>query len=378
MNIIKENNRILRFESYWRNSRNSKLRDSNNKLFPYPKERQRWSGKHVFLDRYLHVVEYLKENDRYITKDSKDCLLCDDRNITKGDLNMNNVIWEDGLYHYIKKHNIKPTEEFIDMIYNFEYDDDKKEILRIDGILYEINDLKYLRIDTNQIMIMDALMVHGGYGKKYVDKNNRTIYRYSEHAGLIDFNDKTIEKIIISGKTSRVDEGDEEIYLPKNIPEALDYEYIFHTHPPTPKPGGRVNIGILYEFPSISDIFHFIDHYNDGKTQGSIVIAPEGLYNIRTLKLDNKKIKINEDQLFNRLSRLLVNLQTDAINKYGTRFSTYVFYSKISQDTSYIKKINSLINQYNLQIDFYPRERDSRGNWIINTIYLPIYVINPI
>ena len=28
----------------------------------------------------------------------------------------------------------------------------------------------------------------------------------------------------------------------------------------------------------MSDIFHFIDHYNDGRTQGSIIIAPEGMH----------------------------------------------------------------------------------------------------
>ena len=98
---------------------------------------------------------------------------------------------------------------------------------------------------------------------------------------LLDFNNSGLEKIIISGNTSRVDANDDVIFLPKNMIDAFDYEYIFHTHPPTPKQGARANVGILYEFPSISDLFHFMDHYNEGKTQGSIVIAPEGMYIIR-------------------------------------------------------------------------------------------------
>ena len=73
--------------------------------------------------------------------------------------------------------------------------------------------MKYLKLDRNQILIMDALMKHGGYTRKYIDKKNRNIYRFSEHAGILDFNKLGLEKLIISGKTSRIDKGDEDIYL---------------------------------------------------------------------------------------------------------------------------------------------------------------------
>ena len=63
---------------------------------------------------------------------------------------------------------------------------------------------------------------------------------------------------------------------------------MFHTHPPTPFPGSRVVDGILYEFPSISDIYHFADHFNAGETQGSLIIAPEGMYIIRAQDNINK------------------------------------------------------------------------------------------
>ena len=61
------------------------------------------------------------------------------------------------------------------------------------------------------------------------------------------------------GNTNRVDKGDSEIYMPNNVDDMYNYEYMFHTHPPTPKPGGRADVGIMYELPSIGDLLHFID-----------------------------------------------------------------------------------------------------------------------
>ena len=223
---------------------------------------------------------------------------------------------------------------------------------------------------------MDALYEHGGK-KIYEDKNETGSFKFSEHSGLLDFNDFGLEKIVVSGKTTRVDKNDDEIYLPKNMADAIDYEYIFHTHPATPKPGGRVSIGILYEFPSISDIFHFLDHFNLGITQGSIVITPEGLYNIRKNKFDMKKIKINEDKLFKEMVELYDDVQTDAVDRYGSNFNTYDFYSKIAQDTSFIERINNSLKKYNLHIDYYPRKKNKKGQWIIDTIYFPIHIVEP-
>ena len=36
------------------------------------------------------------------------------------------------------------------------------------------------------------------------------------------------------------DKVDKELLLPQNIPDAFDYEYIFHTHPATPDPLNRI------------------------------------------------------------------------------------------------------------------------------------------
>ena len=225
---------------------------------------------------------------------------------------------------------------------------------------------------------MDALMIHGGYNKKYFDIHQKEFYRFSEHAGILDFDDLGLDKIIISAKTSRVDKNDNEIYFPKNMKEAFDYEYIFHTHPPTPQPGSRAKIGILYEFPSISDILHFFDHYNMGKTQGSIVIAPEGLYNIRKFSQNNKdKINLDsdiEDIMINKLTKVYNKVQYNSIQKYGSKITLDKFYKEIIQDFTAIDSINNILHEYDLHIDYFPRIKDSHNNWFIDTIYLPVLV----
>ncbi|AYV84749.1 MAG: hypothetical protein Hyperionvirus37_2 [Hyperionvirus sp.] len=384
MNRVFRNKIMYRYESFWRESEDDPKRDSNGKRFPFPQIGNKyWTDKEQFKTKLIGVQNYLKtvkKFKKYPEQDHKNCLLCDAKNITTGSFNLNNIIWEDGLIHYIDTHNVRPTNDFIEAIYKFnpiiKGNKNNQRTIKYGSVIYKIDDMKYLKLERNQILIMDALMKHGGYTKKYVDKKNRDVYRFSEHAGLLDFNTSGLDKLIISGKTTRVDKGDEDIYLPQNMPDAMEYEYIFHTHPPTPKPGGRAKlIGILYEFPSISDLFHFIDHYNLGTTQGSLVITAEGMYNIRKLVFDGKKIKINEDKMYSEMQDVMRDAQRKAIDKYGTDFTPYDFYSKVTQDREFINMLNGVLNKYKLQIDYYSREKDDKGKWIIDTVHLPIYVM---
>jgi len=380
MNIIKINNVSYKYEFFWRNDKRDSVYDFNNKLLPYPiHSDSEWNDKETFLLQLLEIQHSLYNNDKfepYNKHDYKNCLLCDKKNISTGFYSINNIRWETGMKHYIKKHNIKPSNEFIDYIYRIKNSKNMKShvIARINGINIVKSNKKYLKIDRNQILIMDALMKHGGE-KIYKDKKNKNIYRYSEHTGLLDFNNLGLEKIIISGNTTRVDANDDDIYLPRNMIEALDYEYIFHTHPPTPHPGSRANVGILYEFPSISDIFHFMDHYNEGRTQGSIVVAPEGLYIIRKKDVDDKKINIDENKFYHDTVNMMWKTQKESIDKYGIDITSDVFFSKISQDRTYIDMINKVINKYKIHIDYYSRIKDNQNRWIIDTIYLPVYIV---
>lgn len=273
--------------------------------------------------------------------------------------------------HYIKTHNCIPCDNFVDFIFNF----DLNKILPINLVgrvtHNDDNDLHYIKISKNQLLILDALMKHGGYSKKYYDSGNNA--KYSEHAGFLEIKNKIMYDVTVSGNTSRNDNGDEEIFLPINMPEMKKYHYIFHTHPPTPKPGGRSNDGIIYEFPSVGDILHFIDHYNTGKTIGSLVMTPEGLYVIRKNTHDKQKIEINQNDLHTNIKKVLRILNADSIKKYGTKFNTYTFYTKIMTDRSFINKLNKKLNDFSIHIDFFEREKDSRGGWIVTDVYVPIY-----
>lgn len=380
MNIVKINNKIFKYESFWRNKKTSRMRDFKGSIFPFPKTNIKWNDRISFVDKLTSIQKYLKLSNKYIKykrKDYKDCIICGEKNIGKGLYELNNIRWEDSLLHYITKHKIKPTVEFIDVIFTHIIGPRvlSRRKAKTKKILITKFNKRFIRLNRNQISIIDALMYHGSK-KIYTDGKKKNIYRYSEHVGLLDFDDVELDKIIISGKTSRIDEYDDEIYFPNEMNDSFDYEYIFHTHPPTPKIGGRAKDGILYEFPSISDIFHFIEHYNNGDTQGSIIVAAEGLYIIRKKIFNNKKIKINEERFYRECVKKYQLIQTEAIKKYGVKFSNYKFYSKIAQDKTYINKLNKIFNKYKIHVDYYPREKDNKF-WIINTIYLPVYPIEP-
>jgi hypothetical protein len=372
--------RIYKLESIWRCSKTDNSKDIKGNIFPYPKEEKKWSGQLQFLNRLKEIQKYLKhDTKKYIKLSSdkcKNCMLCDANNITTKQYILDKYIWDTGLMHYIKNHNIKPSEGFIEKLFNYNMPADTS--IKLSGRL-KINSVKninFLKLEKNQLMILDALMRHGGYNKKYHDSKKKDIIRYSEHAGFLDVRDAIIHNVIVSGNTLRVDRGDEEIFLPVSTPDAFNYEYIFHTHPPTPKPGGRAGDGILYEFPSIGDIFHFIDHYNEGHTIGSLVMTSEGLYNIRKLEHDNTKIKIDEDKMYSETKKTFKDVQAEYLNKYGSKFTTYYFYSTIAQDTSFVNKVNTQLKKYHITIDFYPRSKDFKGSWIVDTIYIPIYKNN--
>lgn len=374
MNIIIKNGNEFFYESYWRLHKKPSLKDKDSFDFPFPYPFHNplsWFNSNLFIKK-LKLTELSLHSHFNISQRPHHCLLCDAKHITSGFFLYNNIIWENGLYHYIHFHNIKPSEKFIDFIFKFKTNKLSREKIILKGDLQFLDNTSFVKIHKNQLLILDALMKHGGYVKKYMDSQNINLFRYSEHAGLLDFTNFNVDKIIVAANTSRIDRDDEEIYLPQNIPYATKYEYIFHTHPPTPKPGGRSNKGILYEFPSVGDIFHFIDHFNDGKTSGSIIIASEGLYNIRKSIFNTSPITINEDTFYTEYIDLISSLQLKWISFYGS-FSSYTFYSVISQNLIPIQNLNILLNKYYIHLDYFPRIKNNKGNWIIDTIYLPVY-----
>ena len=188
---------------------------------------------------------------------------------------------------------------------------------------------------------------------------------------MLEFNAKKLERVIVSGTTVRTNMDDPEIFFPSLGEKAYEYEYIFHTHPATPMPGGRIKEGILYEFPSANDIYHFADHFNYGKVQGSLVVTPEGLYNIRKNVFNKQKIIIDKN-FGSKLRKLYKKVQDIAISNVAKKFDDEYFYSVVAQNTLAIDECNKFLKTYDLHIDYFPRQKTKNGNWIIGTIYLPI------
>lgn len=395
MNILVRYNKIHKYESVWRDSKKITEDDYDYRGVPFPFPTQKKESKTFkkimkkFLNKLEAIENHLDEYEQYKRySKSKPDLISGRTNVTKKLYNLFNVHWEDSLSYYITNYNIKPSKEFMKFINRVYIDKEdnfqlsrpgkKKDIIiKIPSTIFHVGKKKYIHFTKNQLMIMDALMKDGGYQKRYFDSKGEL--RYSEHSGLIDFNNGGFERIIVNAAKNISDTGDHTILLPKNMIETYDYEYLFHTHPPTPKPGGRAKSGFLYEFPSISDIFHFIEHYNNGVTQGSIVIAPEGIYVIRTYKLDlNKQVLIHdEDEVWDLLQKTKYGLQKKAIKKYGTNFSIEFFYSNIAQDTHYIKQFNKVLKNYHLNIYYKPRVKHGK-RWILNNVYLPVNPIEPV
>lgn len=381
---------VYKQEAKWKDKKDKPSKDIKGNPLPFPKHKtKQWQNQDVFIRKLSDTQVFLKRKNKYTKYDktaNPNCLLCDAKNIKRGFFDSNRIRWDDDLLHYIKVHNVMPSSEFLDFIFRFQTNPRLKRIkplrnaLQLKGIQFKQYDKVYLKLDRNQIFIMDALMRHGSK-RIYTDRFNKEHFKYSEHSGILDFNTKGLEKIIISAVSGRIDVHDDDIYLPQNMIDALDYEYIFHTHPPTHGIAGRIVEGILYEFPSRSDVLHFVDHHNDGRTQGSIIVAPEGLYIIRKLKHDLKPIKMNENLFFKSFSSVHDKIQKDAIKKYthsisGSDSIEYNdFYSKVAQDKSFIDRLNNIMNTFQLHIDYYPRIKDIKGRWIIDTVYLPVYVV---
>ena len=372
---VTQKNKIYKYESYYSENEIKK----NSQLF-----NNQWSNKNFFIMKLKLVETYLNDNNNSQKNNiSFTCPfpLCN-HNFNNGEniYRIKNIFWKESLLHLIANHGYIPSDNFIDIIFTFKIPLKNKSKIKIGRSLNKNNILKkngltFIKLESNQMNILDSLMEHGGGTRKYkLGKKNIN----SEHAGLLDFDSNLLSNVIVFADTNYVDQYDEDIYLPNNNEMAFDYEYMFHTHPPTPKPGGRAISGFLYEFPSTSDILHFIEHYNQGVTQGSIVIAPEGMYLIRKHILDGKKIKINEDDFFEIITRLIINTNKIAITKYGTKFDNKKFYNKIARDINHIDKINKTLFLYGITIDYFPRSNggtDINPVWILKDIYIPVYPV---
>jgi hypothetical protein len=252
-------------------------------------------------------------------------------------------------------------------------------------IKYEIPEynINYNLFNTNELNIIDGLYEEGS-NQIYIDKK-KNIYnskenKYSEHYGLLYFSQNKLDKVIVQ-LNSRIDKDDPTIYMPQNSEEAFEVDYLFHTHPKTPYLGSRMANSIIYEFPSMADINHFIEHHNRGKLLGSLVIAPEGIYNIRKYIFNRDKIRLDFDIFLSELEDTFIECYQDSMSDYSKikdiekingfyKIPEKIFYKNISTNLEFIKRINYVLEKYDLTIDFYPRVK-LNNKWIFPSIYIP-------
>lgn len=348
------------FEGFWSDNKDM----LNN---PYPKQTHHsaeWNGAVLFSRKLLKLQQSLISQLEFVKIPKLSCKLCKQKDIGDKEYVLKRRHWRDDLIHNIIYHNYIPNVDFIEFILGHYVGIVSDNRIRLPTLLYGNND--HVKIDRNQLQILDSLMKNGGYTKKYTD--SKGTLKYSEHAGLLIFDDNELDKIIISGDSVRTNEQDPEILLPSTLKEALDCEYIFHTHPPTPYPGSRVKNGVLFELPSPSDITHFIEHSVIGITKGSLIITPEGLYNIRINNPKQPKYMFKDRKELKRLKKQMQDIETKIQRKY-IRHTKTSFY-EIAKNKAFLKPLNDFLEKYNIHIDFYPRVKNTNGEWVLDRVYL--------
>ena len=365
MNTIIHNNNKYKYINYYSNNK-----DSNGKKFPKLKSlKNPIANQSTFLNNLKSIENLSKLQKLPISQQKKhtsDCKICGQKNIFTGIYKHKNIVWRNDLLHNVSKHNAPVPIKFQSYI--------KKSNTMMLLQFKNLGNFNF-KIKRNQLNILDSLLYSGG-SKNIYEKNKK--YYYSEHFGLLDFNKKGLETVLVDANTERVDEGDDSILMPtSNRKDLEDFEYIFHTHPPEKnRPGGRVDDGILYEFPSINDIHHFVYYHNVGKVNGSIVNTAEGLYIITIInnETNTKKLYFTE-AVEKKLDSETNKIQLEAIKKYGNKFTDEKFYSVIAQNTSYIKRINNILKKNNLIIIFYPRIKNIRNKWVLPEFYINVNVV---
>lgn len=234
------------------------------------------------------------------------------------------------------------------------------------------NKKRVIKLNRNNLFVLDTLM-NDGSQKKFLDSHKKK--RFSEYSGFIDIFKSKVIKLVVNTSQGREDKDDTTILLPNDPPDIKNYEYIFHTHPPTPFIGSRIPQGILYEFPSIADLYHFSYYHNNGLALGSIIMTPEGLYIIyATDQYKHTKITYPKREDGEMLEKIQFKIQDLAIKKYHEKFSIEYFYSTISQDRLYYKMFKKAVGKYfknQITLSYIPRRYDETiGKWIIESLSL--------
>lgn len=279
---------------------------------------------------------------------------------------LGNIVWPSNIKHKMQSHQQYPSDYFIRTILNTRIINNYIINPPIQIEPSRINRVSHIPLHYNKLLIIDALMHQGSFPR--YENNGR--YIYSEHSGVITIKNNSVNNIIVSAETNRMDVGDENIYLPINSSLMAKHRYLFHTHPNTIKYAGRINEGIIYEFPSANDIFNFVKFHDGGKVQASLIIAPEGIYVIRPITF-GRKYQLDRN-FFYFLRKFILKLERIAmkkVKKIPNISRPAIFHRQIGMDFRYIRIYNKFLEPHNLFIEYYPREKKN-GEWCLKQINL--------
>lgn len=323
-----------------------------------------WSFQHEFLKYYK---SYISRVDTFIENNINICPICgyEDKE-KKIYYNLHYYIcWGSLTYHMIKEHNFKPHDHLIDL-------------------LISLSTVQYFKIDRNDLIFFEGLMNTGGKQRKFkysekkynqdkLDYDKKRLYVYSEYSGFLDVKCQPtyceLDNIITLSK-GRVFDGEEiftMFYLDKRMKTK---QYMFHTHPPTPNAGSRIQTDhLVYEIPSPQDINKFARIKKQySQVEGSIIFASEGIYVI--MAKDRKK-PIYDFNLDDFDHKAYINSIESSYNKYGFINNETDFYKYVLYDFSHVKVLNKIIDKYNLKISYYPKELNHENKYVYGKIFLP-------
>ncbi|BCS83138.1 hypothetical protein QLL95_gp0985 [Cotonvirus japonicus] len=285
---------------------------------------------------------------------------------------ISNIIWCNNIEHNMKKYHKFPSKYFVDVIINTCCINDT--IINPPIVLSNKNlSIKYISLSRNKLLIIDALMNQGSkqiYSVPKTRTSQKKKYVYSEHSGVLTIKKNLIDNIIVSAQTSRLDMNDSNIYLPYNVDMLDKYEFLFHTHPNSSKYAGRLDDGVLYEFPSANDIFNFMKYHNNGIAQASLIATPEGMYVIRPIFW--KKYVIDME-FYANLKDFIMKIEKLAIKRLTVDKNQLsnpdIFNEVVGQNMRYIGLYNEFVKSHNIFVEYYPRI-NKNNEWYLRKIYL--------
>lgn len=231
--------------------------------------------------------------------------------------------------------------------------------------------MEYITLEYNTLLSLDGLHKQGSR-PRYLHEHE---YLYSEYAGVILLNDNhALEGFIIITESTRIDQKDAELFMPVNHALFEKHAFLFHTHPKHMQ-GPRVHDGIVYEAPSVSDIYNFMYYHDRFQCQASLIIAPEGMYVIRSLR-EPDRCHIPAKH-YNRLQSHFMQVEKSALKTFDhdRMLDTHYFHQIIAYQGIYFnEQRNALLHRYNLHIEYYPRVYMNH-EWYLKRIFLQ-YLIN--